>query len=548
MEVYLSRASQHRLNSRPKNFGLQKAAQVNEATAALKRQARVENLNIFVSIYLCPPDKSKAAKKYHIPNIPVMVEMQDNAEKILSQVLMKASSVYEESCKGNNMLMPSFDRDNAIFAVAHSTNDCFHLEQSYTTSVTVGQLYARIKTMGVLSDKDKKRNALSLRLLLNEPMELEPEGDELDEDFTTKLSIKSARKSLARSSTKVSTSSRRAKRPLLIESTTRLQSQDNGTTATGNSPKRYKSAYRPRVSSVRVEYEAFEFRRRECIIDGDGNVNIIQHKQTETILVAKNWQRFIRDETHKGGYIASGLSKFAFKGLYNSTECAVFQCKPFSSWEGSNEEDLLHELHLIHLASYFLQSFYDRAKVWNVKLPRITWNVERTFIGTVEEAIPPKPMDGSEDNRTLLFKTFLAAPLLSCDGLYQERKFCGNTDIPQNEDRLGLAIDAYIHHALVDSGKTVLLSDLQGIVAPDSSVTLFDPQAHTLERTSGHWDNGKTQIETYLEEHQCNAICRGLKLHSEVTQKMVERLGDETEGNPQPRVPSHPLRLGFESN
>jgi len=71
-------------------------------------------------------------------------------------------------------------------------------------------------------------------------------------------------------------------------------------------------------------------------------------------------------------------------------------------------------------------------------------------------------MDNADD-RTLLFKTFLAAPLLSCDGLYVERKFCGNTDIPQNGDRLGLTIDAYIHHALLDSGKTVLLSDLQGM-------------------------------------------------------------------------------------
>ena len=93
------------------------------------------------------------------------------------------------------------------------------------------------------------------------------------------------------------------------------------------------------------------------------------------------------------------------------------------------------------------------------------WNVEHTFLGTVEEAIPPKPMGDLEDDCTLVFKTFLAVPLLSCDGLYRERKFCGNTDIPQNEDRLGLAIDAYIHHALVDSGKTVLLSDVQGMRA-----------------------------------------------------------------------------------
>ena len=38
--------------------------------------------------------------------------MQENAEKILLQVLMKASSIYEESCKGNSVLMwlPLFDQ------------------------------------------------------------------------------------------------------------------------------------------------------------------------------------------------------------------------------------------------------------------------------------------------------------------------------------------------------------------------------------------------------------------------------------------------------
>ena len=77
--------------------------------------------------------------------------------------------------------------------------------------------------------------------------------------------------------------------------------------------KQYKSAYKPCVSSVCVEYEAFQFRRHECIVDGNGNADIIQHKHVETILIAKDWQRFIREGTRKGGYIAKGLSKFAFK-------------------------------------------------------------------------------------------------------------------------------------------------------------------------------------------------------------------------------------------
>ena len=93
----------------------------------------------------------------------------------------------------------------------------------------------------------------------------------------------------------------------------------------------------------------------------------------------------------------------------------------------------------------------------------VKWNVEGAFVGVVTADIPQRLMDGSDDDRTLVFKTFLAARFLSCDGLYVERKFCGNTDVPQNEDLLGRTIDAYIHHTLLDSGKTLLLSDLQGM-------------------------------------------------------------------------------------
>ena len=70
MDAYSSQASEHRLNQWPKNVGLQKASQVNEATAALKRQNCVETLNIDVSIFLCLPDKSKAAKKVRVQDKP----------------------------------------------------------------------------------------------------------------------------------------------------------------------------------------------------------------------------------------------------------------------------------------------------------------------------------------------------------------------------------------------------------------------------------------------------------------------------------------------
>jgi len=62
----------------------------------------------------------------------------------------------------------------------------------------------------------------------------------------------------------------------------------------------------------------------------------------------------------------------------------------------------------------------------------------------------------------LIFNTFLAAPLLATDETTEERKFSGNDEIASNTDPLGRAVDAYVHHTLVDSFGELLLADVQG--------------------------------------------------------------------------------------
>ncbi|KIJ07093.1 hypothetical protein PAXINDRAFT_164631 [Paxillus involutus ATCC 200175] len=235
---------------------------------------------------------------------------------------------------------------------------------------------------------------------------------------------------------------------------------------------------------------------------------------------------------------ASASTRKSKRKLESAIDYAIFQCKPISSFEASNEEDLIQELRLLHFASYFLQSFYERAKLHR--------NVNGTFVGKVTSNIPPRPADHSTDDHTLVFKTFLAAPLLSCDGLYEEQKFCGNTDIPENEDPLGLAIDAYIHHALLDSGTTVLLSDLQGIIAPNGSIKLFDPQAHTINKSSGHWDKGASQIRIYLKEHCCNSVCRALRLHLDDRDNSTTKDNQTSKTVVSKSTQKHPLRVGFD--
>lgn len=126
------------------------------------------------------------------------------------------------------------------------------------------------------------------------------------------------------------------------------------------------------------------------------------------------------------------------------------------------------------------------------------WNTEDAFVGTVDTMVPGRPPQGETDNRTLVFPHFLATPLLPSGSQYREVKFSGNADIGDNTDTVGEAVDAYAHHIVVDSFGDVLFADLQGkkpssfskhfrihvniitgIIGPDDSVVLFDPQAHT---------------------------------------------------------------------
>lgn len=153
---------------------------------------------------------------------------------------------------------------------------------------------------------------------------------------------------------------------------------------------------------------------------------------------------------------------------------------------------------------------------------------------------------------------FLAAPLLTTTGLYEERKFSGSDEAGNNIDTIGRTIDAYAHHILVDSGGTFLMTDLQGtapiqifyrsltllgitgVVGPDKEVILFDPQAHSSEENTGFWDGGAVQMREWLKAHKCKDLCRRLGLKD----SLVEIKDKEVSAAPSK---TGPLRYGFPS-
>lgn len=92
----------------------------------------------------------------------------------------------------------------------------------------------------------------------------------------------------------------------------------------------------------------------------------------------------------------------------------------------------------------------------------IHWNFEGTFLGTVEASkVVPAPKEGGKDNWPLVFTTFLSALFISTTGLYTEHKFSGGDEAGNNIDDVGRAIDAFTHHVLVDSMRSMVLTDLQ---------------------------------------------------------------------------------------
>ncbi|KAF9047220.1 kinase-like domain-containing protein, partial [Rhodocollybia butyracea] len=164
------------------------------------------------------------------------------------------------------------------------------------------------------------------------------------------------------------------------------------------------------------------------------------------------------------------------------------------------------------------------------------YNAEGAFVGTVTTFLPghglpidDKTVEHEAADRSLLFDTFLVVPLLQTKGLYAERKFSGNMDTGDNNDYIGKVVDAFAHHVVEETHGQFMLADLQGIVGPDRSITLFDPQAHSITGDTGEWDQGLVAIDKFCTEHHCNAVCRQLQL-GKLKDKVVGELKDKAVG------------------
>ncbi|KAF8507357.1 kinase-like domain-containing protein, partial [Gautieria morchelliformis] len=219
----------------------------------------------------------------------------------------------------------------------------------------------------------------------------------------------------------------------------------------------------------------------------------------KTILIPKNWRKYVNTGKREEGYLGYGYAKFAFMGRVASDSFAVLQSKNLNSdTEYLNKYDLKCELKLLARGKFFLDSFIRRAQQYGAKnIPEMKWNADGAFLGTLVDKLPDLPAE-QRSNQSLIWNVFLAVPLLEPGAT--ECKFSGNGDTGENSDYLGIWIDAFAHHTVVDSMGEYVFVDIQG----------------KFDGSSGFWDKGWSGILQFLKEHKCNKICRKLGLNTEV--------------------------------
>ncbi|THH28071.1 hypothetical protein EUX98_g6111 [Antrodiella citrinella] len=149
-----------------------------------------------------------------------------------------------------------------------------------------------------------------------------------------------------------------------------------------------------------------------------------------------------------------------------------------------NHEELLNELKLLALGDYFMKTYYDRANVYNCRgmLPDMSFNHAGAFIGTT---VNEDQVSQDLNAKALMYTSFLATPLIDTqDDFGPLIKFSGSVGPGSNtHSAVGIAVDAFAHHVLVDSEGACIFVDLQGFVHRHKDcVVLIDPQTHTDPR------------------------------------------------------------------
>ncbi|KAF5386056.1 hypothetical protein D9615_002422 [Tricholomella constricta] len=521
------RASEHRLNqsANSQNPALRTATQNKERLLALKKQSKADTVTIEMSLFIFPANGTKAKKTQLLPILKRFYGSDPTPSVFqYAKVELKKALLASPPSQHLNTSMLNFEEPTFGVALATKVHNINPDDDQFRG--TVERMFNQLRNDAKLSDTDIKSKNIPLRVFVYEAHRDWSDDEDEPAAHATRSSMRSSRvASTARAPAK-------RKAACSISSTTQ-----------------YTSSYRPRkvpaiVSNedLEIRYDRYQFTPTTFTVDEFGNVDEHISIEEQAIKISRDWKHNVGDKP-KGGYLAKGLMKYAFLGRMKGKMYAVFQCKPDNVTESQNLIDLTAELRLLALGQYFAESFAARAASKCVEIPSIRWNFRDAFLGTVTSGLLPQPTAGEQDSRSLTFKTFLAAPLLTTSGLYTERKFSGCDTAGDNVDSIGRAIDAFAHHILVDTDGGLLMTDLQGVIGPDKEVILFDPQAHSSGQNTGFWDGGRKRMQEWSEAHKCKTLCKQLGLKGAV----VDLRDIPTDVTPQASTSRNPLRIGFPS-
>jgi hypothetical protein len=78
----------------------------------------------------------------------------------------------------------------------------------------------------------------------------------------------------------------------------------------------------------------------------------------------------------------------------------------------------------------------------------------------VVDDVPNTPDDGEANMQTVIYKSFLVAPYIAVGEGFCKQKWSGTNQARDNKDFIGVFIDAFTHHSLVNSNFTAVLVNL----------------------------------------------------------------------------------------
>ncbi|KAF7970555.1 hypothetical protein HWV62_23733 [Athelia sp. TMB] len=185
---------------------------------------------------------------------------------------------------------------------------------------------------------------------------------------------------------------------------------------------------------------------------------------------------------------------------------------------------VLADLIRIGRMSHFAKGFRARADRENVEIEY--FQVSDAFIMKAYDPVLERPVEkdpippgmGSEDEEdpiTSFKQVFLVEPRRLSSAVI---KFSGTLGVTNRNEKRSATMTAFSHWVIENTACEYMFADIQGSLDRDARgdggtvLTLFDPMTHTHAQTSGLGDHGALGFKDFIDSHQCNFICRQLKL------------------------------------